>query len=119
GNDRSMRLWDLKTGQELRRFDGHTDRVASVALSRDDRFALSGGGEQDPTVRLWDVETGRELHRFTGHSGVVLSVAFSPDERRALSGGGEGIRLWDLEERKELHRFESGCWSVAFAPDGR
>jgi WD40 repeat protein len=41
----------VDTGQELQRFDGHTDVVMGVAVSQDGRFALSGSA--DRTVRIW------------------------------------------------------------------
>ena len=40
--DRTLRLWDLETGAELRRFEGHEDWVTSVAVLADGRRALSG-----------------------------------------------------------------------------
>ena len=68
--DRTLRLWDLETGAELRRFEGHEGRVSSVTLLPDGRRALSGS--DDETLRLWDLETGAELRRFEGHeSGVT------------------------------------------------
>ena len=42
GDDRSVRQWDLATGNELRTFTGHTYAVISVAFSPDGRRALSG-----------------------------------------------------------------------------
>lgn len=104
--DKTMRLWDVGTGTEIKRFDGHTCEVVSVCLSKDGRLALSGGGEKlqggkplstDYTVRLWAVEGGQELHSFSGHRGRVMSVAFSPDGTTALSGSADGtIREWSL-----------------------
>jgi WD40 repeat protein len=49
--DQSIRLWDVATGKEIRRFDGHTNWVTSVVCSSDGRFALSGSS--DKTIRLW------------------------------------------------------------------
>jgi WD40 repeat protein len=49
--DRTIRLWDVETGKELHRFDGHGDRVGSVVFSADGRFCLSASADQ--TVRLW------------------------------------------------------------------
>ena len=104
-NDHTVRLWDAATGEELRRFDGHTNYVFGVAFSPDGKRALSGG--KDLTVRLWDLETGKEVRRFEGHTGYVQSVTFSPDGRRVLSGAYDHtVRLWDPETGKELRRYD-------------
>ena len=58
-DDRTLRLWDLETGAELRRFEGHEGWVTSVTVLADGRRALSGF--RDKTLRLWDLETGAEL----------------------------------------------------------
>lgn len=133
--DNSVRIWDMETGKQVHKLDGHTRSVWSVALTPDGLRALSGGDDQ--TMRLWDAETGKELRVIPSESSV-RSVAFSPDGRLALSGGGVMIRskekdkpgqprdcvirLWDLESAKEVGRFnghEATIWSLAFSPDGR
>lgn len=119
--DCTLRLWDVTTGRELRRFQGHTHAVWSVAFSLDGRQALSGSG--DHSVRLWDVTKGRELRRLEGHEESVSSVAFSPDATQAVSGSWDKtIRLWDLSTGRETKRIEghtAPIISVSFSPDGR
>ncbi len=102
-------------------FNGHSDRVTSVAIAPDGRTALSGSF--DETLKLWDLASGQEPRTFTGHSGSVFSVAIAPDGRTALSGSyDKTLKLWDLASGKELRTFtgHSGyVISVAIAPDGR
>jgi WD40 repeat protein len=59
----TLELWDLETGAELRRFEGHEDGVNSVTVLADRRRALSGS--DDRTLRQWDLETGAELAGLT------------------------------------------------------
>ena len=93
--DFAIRLWDVATGKEVRRFEGHTEAVAQVAFAPDGKRLLSCGA--DRSVRLWLVDSGRELRRFTGHTKLIFTVAFSADGRRALSGGADAdLRVWDL-----------------------
>ena len=119
--DGIARLWDVQTGRQIRRFDGHTWPVLSVAFSPDGRQALTGSG--DWIARLWDVQTGKELRRFEGHTGSVYAVAFSPDGRQVQTGSKDHTaRLWDVQTGRQVHRFEGHthwAWSVAFSPDGR
>ena len=103
--DKTLRLWDLGTGQTLRTLEGHTGTVSALALSPDGRRALSGS--HDETLRLWDLGTGQTLRTLEGHTGLVLAVALSPDGRRALSGSSDRtLRLWDLGTGQTLHTLE-------------
>src|SRR5438034_6986270 len=55
-SDKTIRLWDVQTGQLRRAIQGHSDWVSSVAWAPDGRTLASGS--RDCTVRLWDIETG-------------------------------------------------------------
>ncbi|HEY1378946.1 MAG TPA: c-type cytochrome domain-containing protein, partial [Gemmataceae bacterium] len=118
--DRSVRLVEVASGRELRRFVGHSASVWSVAWSPDGRRALSGS--LDGTVRLWDVATGQELRRIDAHEGLVSAVAFLPDGKRALSAGFDhAVVVWDLDTGAELKRIDklgSVVHCAAISPDG-
>jgi WD40 repeat protein len=62
--DRTIRLWDIETGNLIRTFEGHRRAVTSVAISPDNRYALSGS--EDGTIRLWDINKGKEIAQFIG-----------------------------------------------------
>jgi len=119
--DRTVRLWDVASGRELRRFEGHANEVAAVALSADGRHVISGGG--DRVLRLWDASTGRELRRFEGHTDKVRALAFSGDGKFIVSGSHDGtVRLWDAVKGAEVHSFAGhtgSVTSVAISADGR
>jgi hypothetical protein len=82
-NDRTLKLWDVPKGREIRTFAGD-GIITSLAFSPDGRSALSDGGNY--TLKLWDVATGEEIRTFGAHTSYVIAVAFSPDGRTALSG---------------------------------
>jgi len=119
--DKTLKLWDLKTGNCLRTFAGHDGNVKSVTFSPDGRYALSGSSDQ--TMRLWNLATGVCMRTFKGHKFDVASVAFSPDGRLAVSGSGDKtLRLWDVATGVRLRTFlghDRGVLSVVFSPDGR
>jgi WD40 repeat protein len=82
--DHSVRVWDGKTGEQLRELKGHTDTVNSVTFSPDGDRIISGSW--DHSVRVWDAKTGEQLRELKGHTDAVCSVAFSPDGDRIVSG---------------------------------
>jgi WD40 repeat protein len=121
GYDNTVRLWDLGTGQEVRRFVGHKGLVHGLAFLPDGSRMVTCG--RDGTVRLWDVETGKEVRQFPGHEGPVQALALSPDGKRLLTGGRDKtLRLWDVATGKMIRQLEGHAgpvMSVAFAADGR
>jgi WD40 repeat protein/serine/threonine protein kinase len=93
GGDRTVKLWDATTGQELQNLAGHTGAVRSVVFSSDGRWIVSGG--DDRTLRIWDTTTGQVIRTFKGPSLGVASVALSADGKLLASGGDRTVRLWD------------------------
>ena len=51
--DRTIRLWNVQTGNCIHALEGHTDIVISVVFSPDGKFFASGSF--DNTIKLWDV----------------------------------------------------------------
>jgi WD40 repeat protein len=119
-SDKTLRVWDLESGQTLRTLEGHTDTVWRVAVTPDGRRAVSASA--DKTLRLWDLESGRMIRTLEGHTDSVIAVAVMAAGRRAVSASDDQtLRLWDLESGKEIATFtgESDMDSCAVAPDGR
>ncbi|HEY7315874.1 MAG TPA: protein kinase [Gemmataceae bacterium] len=120
GAENELRLWDARTGRELRRFRGHTGAIFRIVFSRDGRQALSGSA--DGTLRLWDLETGKEVRTYRG-VGEVRGLAWSADGRRIVCGSVDGVvHVFDAATAQTLRRFpidNGAVWSLALSPDGR
>jgi WD40 repeat protein len=57
--DRTIRLWDVRTGEPIRKFAGNTAEIRGMAFTPDGRRLASTSS--DGTVKLWDVATGQEV----------------------------------------------------------
>jgi WD40 repeat protein len=98
---KTIKIWDMVTGECLKTLQGHTNDVLSVTISPDNKTLASASNDQ--TVRLWNIETGECEKILQGHTNWVWSVAFSPDGRQIASGSYDcTIRLWDVESGKCL-----------------
>jgi RNA polymerase sigma factor (sigma-70 family) len=134
----TVRLWDITTGKEVRRFAGEqgtSDQGQSIllygiALSKDGRtLAVSSGGvdtkkggDLPGEVRLWDVQTGKELARLKGHTKMAIRAAFARDGVTLASGSRDHtVRIWDAKARKEIRKLDHGevVEGLAFSPDGK
>ncbi len=119
--DKTIKVWNLKTGQLRQTLSGHSDIVRSVTIGPDGQTLASGSG--DRTLKIWNLQTGKLLGTLNGHVGPVWSVAISRDGRTVVSGEEDGsIKFWSLQTG-ELHRTIPAhlgrVFSVALSPDGQ
>src|SRR5439155_17880493 len=118
GKDKSVRIWDLSTEQELFRIEA-PGMVGSMVLSADGRFALAGAAG---ALLYIDVETGEVRKRLKTTYAGCPSVCFAADGRHCYSAHQDGYaRRWDLETGREIAKFRVvGKWArlVAELPDG-
>ena len=119
--DKTVKVWDVGTGQERATLKGHTAPVWSVALSGDGKTLVSGS--YDTTVKVWDVVTGQERATLKGHAGPVTSVALSGDGKTLVSGSYDTtVKVWDVvtgQERATLKGHAGLVTSVALSGDGK
>jgi WD40 repeat protein/tRNA A-37 threonylcarbamoyl transferase component Bud32 len=122
-DDKTIKLWNLVSGEEIRTIEGHSNWIWTVAFSPDSKTLASGSA--DKTIKLWNLKTGKLIRTLEGHSDGVTSVAFSPDGKTLASGSAskdKTIKLWNLETGKLIDTLEghtNGVPSVVFSPDGK
>ncbi len=123
--DKTIRIWDPRTGEALLTLTGHTSGVDSIAFSADGRYLISGS--RDLTVRVWDVMARNPntlLTLLSGPRNVVTAVAFSPDNRFLVAGTQDhALRVWNQgfvarQGLTTLSGHKARVRGMAYSPDG-
>jgi WD40 repeat protein len=124
GSNGRVAVWEVATGDLVRRFKGHR----YVTFSPDGSLLADGGSGQKKKgeVRLINTKSWRVARRMAAHKPTCDAVAFSPDGRLLASAGEEKqVFLWDVARGTEVGRLkdhiagELGSIGLAFSPDGR
>lgn len=125
--DGTVRIWDGRTGHELREFNVSDDgAVVTVAFSPDGKHVASG--DVSGRLQIWDVESGERVGIPMRNAGQVLSVAYSQDGTLIATGGEDGfLKVWDSSGRIDRPLVQvravtdprGNVRAVAFRPDAK
>lgn len=120
---RGIVMFDLRTGERLGDYNGHSDAVTATLFRDGDRVLLSAS--LDGSIRTWRLsELGRPggVSSLRGHSDYVYAARFAPDGKAIASGSRDRtVRLWDPDRAAEIAtEIDAGTFvlSVDFTPDG-
>lgn len=123
GDDKTMRVWDVKSGHEMLRLK----EVIHADFSPDGKYIVSTSF--DNVVRVSDSQTGREVARMVhenvdGSLDFVLSVAFSPNSKYVASGGAGVVKVWEAQTGHVVTTLTvkshfPGVEFIAFSPNGK
>ncbi len=135
GLDRIIKLWDVKTGFELRSFSRESedtisstyfskaDTFVSVAFSPDGKTLVSGG---NGGVLSWNVGTGEKVSLIENSPSNTEKVLFSSDgkilittHKTYITNQSDEIMFWNLETKKAIRTIPfPNVSSIALSSDG-
>jgi WD40 repeat protein len=117
--DRSVRLWDLATGNCLWNLTGHTGPVRALAFSPDGHQIASAGS--DLSIKIWSIKDGSLQKTWAAHMDLIRSLTFSPDGNFLISAANDQtIKVWDAKSWMLTREIadDAKVQSVACSPDG-
>jgi hypothetical protein len=132
--DPKLRIWDVKTGRELRSplqglvpgdnfvLSPDGTLLAFFGASRKEEWRTTAWPYQRAALQVWEMASGRLAASVDALSGRVECAALSPDGRLLAFGDGAAVRIWDVaawSERAVLRAHEGSVTALAFAADGQ
>src|SRR5262249_1443964 len=114
--DRTARVWDAQSGQQLVLLAGHQHFVWDAVFTA----AGYATASQDKTVPTWAAD-GTPPRGLTGHGGTVSCLAVDESGRRLLAGGADGaVFLWDLAQStgRRLAQYPSSVTALGWLSSG-
>ncbi|KAI1435041.1 putative pre-mRNA splicing protein [Xylaria sp. CBS 124048] len=110
--DRTIKIWDLATGNLRLTLTGHISTVRGLAVSPRHPYLFSCG--EDKMVKCWDLETNKVIRHYHGHLSGVYTLALHPTLDVLVTGGRDGaVRVWDMRTRSNVHVMSGHRGTVA------
>lgn len=117
--DKTIKLWNLYTGECVGTLEGHTDFVTCVRAVGD-RTLVSASN--DKTIKVWDLERRECVRTLTGHTEWVNAIAVEPNGHVVVSlSKDRSIKVWHLptgELLRELKGHQASIQCLELLPNG-
>jgi WD40 repeat protein len=100
-NDKTIRVWNMATGQSMACLTGHKSAIYNVRCTHDFTKAITCS--HDKSIRFWDLQGGTCIHSIDdAHNGIIYALRFD-GETTAVSCSKDGyIKVWDVRSQVQL-----------------
>lgn len=134
GPEKTVRVWDCRSGRRITKLVGHTDNVRDILVSQDGTTIMSASSDQ--TVKVWSTIAGRCMYTLTMHDASVwslfsadpdLSVVYSSDKNGLVAKTDtrntieldEGLSVAVCQEHEGVHKVVAAgdcLWTATSRP---
>lgn len=119
--DKTIKIWQVPSGEVIKTFEGHTDAVRYVRFVQDDKLLISVS--EDLSTRVWEIETGKQVYFKKDFQKAILAFDVTQDGKFfALGGRDKEIIIYETATGSQRHRLsghKNWIRSLAFSPDGK
>ena len=114
--DKSIRIWNVDSGQPLRLLRGHQNMVFGLRFITEKRLISASF---DRTLRIWNADSGVTMRVLQGHEAGVGDIV--THEEQIFSSSNDGtVRRWDMVlSHQQVVNLPSEPFSTAITPDGK
>lgn len=120
-DDRTVRLWEAKSGECIQKLGGHSGEVKNVTFHPAGKVLATT--EVGGPVRFWDSSTAKLIRTIKGIKGNVEGIEFAPTGDTLALGMGNQVTILEAHTGQLLRVLTSSdrgtCESIAFDPSGK
>jgi len=112
---RTARLWDPRSGSNVRSFSGHRNKITCLALGPEGELLT---GSLDGTVKVWELATGASQGELGPHESGVIAVHMLRDRVLTVTAAGQVRSFTPGAPKPQVVTMLPEDSQVSFAPDG-
>jgi len=101
-SDRTIKIWNLASGQLMHTLTGHIMGVRGIAIS--DRHPYMFSCSEDKSVKCWDLEKNKVIRDYHGHLSSVYTIDIHPTLDLIVTGSRDSsVKVWDIRTRLPVY----------------
>lgn len=120
GWDGTIRIWDMKSGEEVRVIEANIGKVLALAYSKDGKSLIAGGRSK---VVQFDISTGQQQWGFDEQRVYVNALSVSSDGQFIVTGSRDNtVRVLHADTGQQVHVLTGNTdWvnAVAISDNGK
>ena len=122
GDDRTIRIWDLESGELIQTIGANIGPTTSVQYTPDGTMFITGAIGDDRTFKFWDAKTFELLKTSPQQPGYINDLKISNDGQILVAAVRNLIKSWDLSTLQDMRSIKGpklDINTIAISPDNR
>ena len=103
-DNNDINIWDTRTGQIVRKIQGHTDYIRSLLITKDSKYVISAS--EDKSIKVWNLKNGKLEKVLYSNDSAIYNMAMSTNKNWLVFSDGKGvIRVLDMHTEEIIQSF--------------
>ena len=121
-DDKSVRLWNMSSGELKRKLSGEVERNIALSISQDG--SLIAVSSQYGKIQIWSSQTGELIREFNADRLNPLATTIAPDNQILFTSfdSSSTVEMWNIQTGEVIRSFNGHSdvvTSIAISPDGQ